>query len=380
MSFIYTATGNFINKTVESFNNTIENLENIDNETSSPKKCWTIIPDGCSKKLSETDKPTDWFIDPYANELTCKHERKNAFNNYCKNKSTKQVWSNSSPKTTVMPNSSPKTTVMPKMKNQDFLALDGNLVLNGVIKATNFIKADGSQLKEVPILKNNYIIPKQITINGDTVRIDKVNTNELKVNGHIMGNMPDTRNVNLMPKQYRSKIKKGEIKEFKKSSAIGVNISGVTFGILTTTVPWPDTSGGNVFQNFEASYGGVRHIAKRNESNDSSWTKWVYIDSGFKNDGMTSSVKNYGHYQPFRYFKRNGIVHVQGLVKPNNSWGKIATLPEGFRPKKRLIFNLNNNSKTARVDVMTDGVIGWVAGGKDHNWISLDGISFPVEN
>ena len=48
------------------------------------------------------------------------------------------------------------------------------------------------------------------------------------------------------------------------------------------------------------------------------------------------------------------------------------------RPTKRLIFNLNNNAKTSRVDVLPSGEIKWVSGGKDHRWISLSGISLVV--
>ena len=79
------------------------------------------------------------------------------------------------------------------------------------------------------------------------------------------------------PDEYRLKIGKGQIREFKSASTIGLNISGVNYGVLTTTVPWPDNSGGNVFQNFEASYGGSKYLAMRNESNGSSWTSWLVL-------------------------------------------------------------------------------------------------------
>merc|ERR1712216_233128 len=68
---------------------------------------------------------------------------------------------------------------------------------------------------------------------------------------------------------------------------------------------------------------------------------------------------------------------VSGLAK-SGKWGNIATLPSSCRPSKRLIFNVNNHVKSARVDVQTSGVVSWIAGGKDHQWISLTGILFPV--
>jgi hypothetical protein len=68
---------------------------------------------------------------------------------------------------------------------------------------------------------------------------------------------------------------------------------------------------------------------------------------------------------------------VSGLIK-GGAWGHLATLPANCRPSKRLLFNLNNNAKTARVDVSTNGQVVWNYGGKDGGWISLTGIQFAV--
>ena len=68
---------------------------------------------------------------------------------------------------------------------------------------------------------------------------------------------------------------------------------------------------------------------------------------------------------------------VSGLIR-GSKWGHVATLPATCRPSKRLIFNLNNHGKNARVDVDTNGQVIWVAGGRDHGWLSLTGIAFPV--
>ena len=74
---------------------------------------------------------------------------------------------------------------------------------------------------------------------------------------------------------------------------------------------------------------------------------------------------------------KDGICIVDGLVK-SGAWGNIATLPSNCRPQKRLIFNLNNHGKTSRVDVLTNGQIVWITGGKDHGWINLSGILFVL--
>merc|ERR1711865_1368537 len=58
-------------------------------------------------------------------------------------------------------------------------------------------------------------------------------------------------------------------------------------------------------------------------------------------------------------------------------WNTITILPINCRPNKRLVFNLNNNEQTLRVDVLVDGSI--VAGFSGKNsLLSLDGIMFIV--
>ena len=69
------------------------------------------------------------------------------------------------------------------------------------------------------------------------------------------------------------------------------------------------------------------------------------------------------------------VCSVQGLVK-SGGWGLIATLPSGCRPSKRLIFNVANHANSARVDVLTNGRIEWMAGGQSPHWLSLSGIRF----
>jgi len=44
----------------------------------------------------------------------------------------------------------------------------------------------------------------------------------------------------------------------------------------------------------------------------------------------------------------------------------------------RLIFNVNNHAKSARVDIQTNGIISWAAGGADHAWISISGVQFSL--
>lgn len=75
--------------------------------------------------------------------------------------------------------------------------------------------------------------------------------------------------------------------------------------------------------------------------------------------------------------RKGNRVSVSGLTE-GGKWGHIATLPKGMCPKSRLIFNLNNHDRASRVDVISDCRIIWVAGGKSHGWINLDGIAFNI--
>jgi len=87
----------------------------------------------------------------------------------------------------------------------------------------------------------------------------------------------------------------------------------------------------------------------------------------------------YGHsYGSPTYTKSNVVCEVEGLIRGGH-WGhNMVVLPADCRPKKRLIFNMNNHAKTARVDVQTNGAVTWHAGGRDHHWISLGGIMFST--
>jgi len=80
-------------------------------------------------------------------------------------------------------------------------------------------------------------------------------------------------------------------------------------------------------------------------------------------------------YDGPKVIKQGKFVCVSGLIS-GNVWGHLATLPEGFRPTKRLVFAVNNHQLSSRVDVCPNGNIYWIDGGKSHGWISLSGISF----
>ena len=58
----------------------------------------------------------------------------------------------------------------------------------------------------------------------------------------------------------------------------------------------------------------------------------------------------------------------------------LAALPRDCRPYGRLVFNMNNDKYTARVDVLPNGKLVWVTGGRHSghlakSWLSVTGIT-----
>jgi len=85
-----------------------------------------------------------------------------------------------------------------------------------------------------------------------------------------------------------------------------------------------------------------------------------------------------GTYGTADYTCSNGRVVVSGLLNPGSgaSYSSLATLPVGCRPSKRLVFNCNQATATARVDVLPSGLIKREDGTSSLTWISLSGIVF----
>lgn len=83
-------------------------------------------------------------------------------------------------------------------------------------------------------------------------------------------------------------------------------------------------------------------------------------------------------YHPAGYFKGSrNIVSLTGLIASGTATGGtiIGTLPPGYRPDTKLIFQTLSSTGMARIDINPDGNI--VAGaGVSSGWTSLDGIHF----
>jgi len=91
-------------------------------------------------------------------------------------------------------------------------------------------------------------------------------------------------------------------------------------------------------------------------------------------------------WEPETYGRPNfsvskGICVVQGVV--NGGWWSwddhIADLPPECRPEKKIIFNINNDDESSRIDVSPDGSVDWNGGGRSGYWLSLTGIKFVTK-
>ena len=126
-------------------------------------------------------------------------------------------------------------------------------------------------------------------------------------------------------------------------------------------------------------YGGKSH-------NWISLSGIIFSTAAGQSATLHSRWKNYGFtYDGIRVAKSDHIVTLSGLLQDKQfatsgakGWGHLATLPVGYRPTKRLIFNMNHHQYTIRVDVLPNGQVLWSGGGGQHPWISLSGIIFAT--
>ena len=104
-------------------------------------------------------------------------------------------------------------------------------------------------------------------------------------------------------------------------------------------------------------------------------------DSGWITPTLNSPYTSYGDiFGNVEYRKIGNIVNIQGLVNANSasSGSTVFTLPSGYRPKKQLIFIVQNgNSATARIDIGLDGKVKVVSFGSNTTWFSVV-LSFMV--
>lgn len=117
---------------------------------------------------------------------------------------------------------------------------------------------------------------------------------------------------------------------------------------------------------FKVSMTGVVTISAPNAA-------WVAVSF------LNSWVDYGGGYNPVAYLIDSaGFVHLRGMAKSGTvgAGTPIFTLPAGFRPENRCLFNAQSNGALGRVDVFTTGNVEVITG--NNAWVSLDGITFKA--
>lgn len=131
--------------------------------------------------------------------------------------------------------------------------------------------------------------------------------------------------------------------------------------------------------------------ALANSQNEKADTKSVKI--AFVRPQYGPTWATYSGYRNYEYAKDDrGMVYLRGMMSGCVSdTVPIFTLPEGFRPIKRLIFSTMGGAshERARVDVNTNGGVFFIWSARKHPcpapageppmWLTLEGMSFQAE-
>ena len=85
----------------------------------------------------------------------------------------------------------------------------------------------------------------------------------------------DTRNKNENPQWYFENYPRRTVEEFKYTNTVGISGSNV-FGVLTTVVPWTESSGGYPTQTFRS---GKTATYERKGTSNTTWGNWTQIEN-----------------------------------------------------------------------------------------------------
>jgi hypothetical protein len=110
------------------------------------------------------------------------------------------------------------------------------------------------------------------------------------------------------------------------------------------------------------------------------WSAWslIYSDSGWTDVTPINGWQPYGgDYGNGSYRKLGKIVFLEGLLKNGTANTVMFYLPAGYRPSKKLPFDVVSDSGTIRVDIFPDGSVRHVSL-TGNGYVSLNGISFIV--
>lgn len=122
----------------------------------------------------------------------------------------------------------------------------------------------------------NTDLTNKINSNLDTAKNFATSVANQKKDEAITGarKIQDTRNDNQSPGWYMLNYPYQTISEFKSANVIG--ISGTTYGILETKVPWANSSGGYPVQTFRSNN---TPTYQRQGLNETTWSSWEQMEN-----------------------------------------------------------------------------------------------------
>jgi len=95
----------------------------------------------------------------------------------------------------------------------------------------------------------------------------------------------------------------------------------------------------------------VNVLSKKGNGKDKGEGKWHEAK-------LDKTVINYGgSYQVARYRLQSGVVLLEGVLKKGKGSKPpkdVLTLPSGYRPKKRLVFQCHGEAGPVRVDILSN--------------------------
>lgn len=241
----------------------------------------------------------------------------------------------------------------------DAIKLDVSNNISNISKKAEKTYVDGqiSTVNENITTVSNRTATLETSVNGITGRVESVEQNVVTVNSKIENlktiNIPDTRDDNELPSWYREHYPRKIVNEFKNKTAMGIGSS--TYGVLTTIVPWSNTSGGVIIQTYENS--GVKYYRKGN-SDDTSWISWNTIENTAGSQAKMETAKSESISHTDSKVAEIKVTTDVITQRVDNTESNISTINNDITGINTEVSNVKSRTTTLETDV--SGITGRV--------------------